>query len=54
MDTAISAIEYSETAGAYDQVIVNDDLEKAYGVMKGFLQESFPELLNVHGGAGDA
>jgi len=54
MDTAISAIEYSETAGAYDQVIVNDDLEKAYGIMKGFLQESFPELLTVHDGAGDA
>ena len=56
MDTATSAINFSKEKGAYDSVIVNDDLEKAYAELRAYLQKSFPELLanNVAGPAGDA
>jgi|ERR1712174_13203 len=46
MDTATSAIEYSKEKGAYDCVIVNDDLETAYKNLKDYLVASFPELLS--------
>ena len=45
MDTAKSAIDYSKEEGAYDQVIVNDDLEEAYDSLKKFLEDSFPGFL---------
>lgn len=56
MDTATSAINYSQEAGAYDSVIVNDDLEKAYSDLRAYLQKEFPALLtgNVVGAGGDA
>lgn len=48
-------IEFSKQPGAYDSVIVNDDLEKAYTDLKNYLVGSFPALLsNNQVGAGDA
>lgn len=44
MQTATSAIEYSEETGVYDFVLVNDDLEVAYAQLKGFIFTRFPSL----------
>lgn len=58
MDTAISAINYSKVSGAYDSVIINDELDKAYAELRAYLQEHFPALLTNSvsgvGASGDA
>ncbi|ORY92400.1 P-loop containing nucleoside triphosphate hydrolase protein [Leucosporidium creatinivorum] len=39
---AIGEVEYAKT-GAFDVVVVNDDLERAYGVLKGIVVENKTE-----------
>lgn len=50
MATAKSALEYSEQPGAYDLIIVNDDLHKAYEELKNFLTKEIPALCEVSPG----
>lgn len=44
MDTALSAIKFSETRGVYDVIIINDDLNAAYQRLESFLIENMPTL----------
>jgi guanylate kinase len=37
LEQARRELEFAETAGVFDQVIVNDDLEKAYLELEGFV-----------------
>jgi len=46
MDTAKSAIEYADS-GAYDHVIVNDDLPRAYDEIVEILKKMYPILNEV-------
>lgn len=46
METALSAIQFSETPGIYDIVIINDDLNAAYQRLESFLLEKIPTLEN--------
>lgn len=41
LDHSSAEIEYSKEEGAYDMVIVNDDLERAYAQLKGFIQKEY-------------
>lgn len=50
MATAKSAIDYADS-GAYDCVVVNDDLERCYAEFLAFLKSKYPML---NGGGGDA
>lgn len=43
METAGSAMEFTKS-GAYDLVLVNDDLEEAYKKLKQFIQSKFTTL----------
>nr|CAB3254186.1 estradiol 17-beta-dehydrogenase 11 [Phallusia mammillata] len=44
MATAVSAMKYSEEKDAYDVIIINDILERAYKQLRDFLMEQFPDL----------
>jgi len=52
MATAESAIAYSQTIGAYDVTIVNDELEVAYTELKTFLLKHFESVLVATGNNG--
>lgn len=41
LDHSSAEIEYSKEEGAYDLVIVNDDLERAYAELKNFIQKEY-------------
>lgn len=49
MDTALSAIQFSETPGIYDTIIINDDLNAAYQRLESFLTEHIPTLEEFRG-----
>lgn len=44
LDTAQESLEYSMQSGAYDHIIVNDDLDVAYEKLKGILIADITEL----------
>ncbi|XP_070186502.1 uncharacterized protein [Littorina saxatilis] len=44
LDTAKEAMDFAEQAGAYDHIIVNDDVDVAYEKLKGILIEDITEL----------
>lgn len=46
LDTAQEALDYSKEPGAYDHIIVNDDLEVAYEKLKGILSVEPQNLQN--------
>jgi guanylate kinase len=39
LSAAIGELEYAKEKGAFDLVVVNDDLERAYQVLKGVIVE---------------
>ena len=44
LQTAREALEYAKERGAYDHIIVNDDQEVAYSMLKGILMEDISEI----------
>jgi len=42
MSTASSAIQFSESSGSYDVIIVNEDIDTAYSELKKFLLQQYP------------
>ncbi|XP_005095062.2 guanylate kinase isoform X2 [Aplysia californica] len=44
LDSVKEAIDYAEESGAYDHIVVNDDLEIAYEHLKGILIEDITKL----------
>jgi len=53
MATAKSAIDYADS-GAYDCVVVNDDLDRCYAEFLAFLKNKYPILNNGGGDASNA
>lgn len=45
LDTAQEALDYAEEPGAYDVIIVNDDLEAAYAKLKELLKTDIEKVL---------
>lgn len=47
MNTAKSSIEFSDQPGIYDLIVVNDNLQDAYQILKNFLEERIPTLKDM-------
>ena len=54
MNTALSAIQFSEQSGVYDIIIVNDDLNTAYQELEAFLTKEIPSLIDKRSKVGES